>query len=249
MDRRALLGLLPAAAGLVLGGTAVAVGSALLGVVAAACALAAAAVCLTVAVRLGDHDKTTEQLRREILKLEDALLAEREAFESAAALVEPADVPGGAVRDPDTGLLGEQYFELALEHRIAAARRQLQPVTLLLLALDSEGTSDAYDQEALAEFATTLRQTLRESDTTCRIGPASFGVILEDTSEAGGVWAAERLRTALIRKGDSLLRLSAGVAAYPTHALEADEVLARATRALEAARASGSSRVEVASAD
>ena len=35
MDRRALLGLLPAAAGLVLGGAAVAVGSALLGVVAA----------------------------------------------------------------------------------------------------------------------------------------------------------------------------------------------------------------------
>jgi diguanylate cyclase (GGDEF)-like protein len=248
MDRRALLGLLPAAAGLVLGGAAVAVGSALLGVVAAACALAAAAACLTVAVRLGDHDKTTEQLRREILKLEDALLAEREAFESAALLVEPADVPPGDVRDADTGLLGEQYFELALEHRIAAARRQLQPVALLLLALDADGTEE-YRQDALAEFATTLRETLRESDTVCRIGPDQFGVVLEDTSEAGGVWAAERLRTALIRKGESLVRLSAGVAAYPTHALEANEVLIRATRALEAARASGSSRVEVASAD
>jgi len=248
MDRRALLGLLPAAAGLVLGGAAVAAGSALLGVVAAACALAAAAGCLTVAVRLSDHTTTNDQLRREILQLEDALLAEREAFESSAALAEPQDGPTGAVRDPDTGLLGEQYFELTLEHRIAAARRQLQPVTLLLLALDG-ATSDAYRQEAMAAFAAILQETLRESDTVCRVGPDTFGVILEDTSEAGGVWAAERLRTGLVRRGDSLLRLAAGVAAYPTHALEAGEVLTRANAALESARASGSSRVEVASSD
>src|SRR5207302_155204 len=94
-----------------------------------------------------------------------------------------------------------------------------------------------------------LRDTLRESDTVCRLGVASFGVILEDTSEAGGVWAAERLRTALVRQRDALVRLAAGVAAYPTHALEADEVLSRARGALESARSSGSSRVEVASAD
>jgi diguanylate cyclase (GGDEF)-like protein len=249
MDRRALLGLLPAAAGLLLGAVAVASGSAFLGAVAAACALAAAAGCLVIATRLRDHHTTTDGLRREILQLEDALLAEREAFESAGALAEPVDVPPGAVRDPDTGLLGEHYFELTLEHRIAAARRQLQPVTLLLLALEGDGTADAYRQEALAGFAAILRQTLREADTACRIGPSSFAVILEDTSEAGGVWAAERLRTALVRKGDSLLRLAAGVAAYPTHALEADEVLARARGALDSARASGSSRVEVASAD
>ena len=87
------------------------------------------------------------------------------------------------------------------------------------------------------------------SDTVCRLGVTSFGVILEDTSEAGGVWAAERLRTALVRQRDALVRLAAGVAAYPTHALEADEVLSRATGALESARSSGSSRVEVASID
>jgi GGDEF domain-containing protein len=63
------------------------------------------------------------------------------------------------------------------------------------------------------------------------------------------VWAAERLRTALVRQRDALVRLAAGVAAYPTHALEATEVLNRAGRALDAARSSGSSRVEVASAD
>jgi diguanylate cyclase (GGDEF)-like protein len=158
-------------------------------------------------------------------------------------------VAAGAVRDPETGLLGEHYFGLALEHRIAAARRQLQPVALLLLTIDAEGTTEQGKHDVIVAFADILRETLRESDTVCRLGASSFGVILEDTSEAGGVWAAERLRTALIRQRDALVRLAAGVAAYPTHALEADDVLHRAQGALESARASGSSRVEVASAD
>jgi len=250
MDRRALLGLLSGAAGLALGAIAVAVGSGVLGVVAASCALAAGVLCLVVAGRLRDHHRDTESLRREILQLEDALLAEREAFESATVLNEPADaVAAGAVRDPETGLLGEHYFELALEHRIAAARRQLQPVALLMLALDADGTTEKGRHDVTIAFADILRDTLRESDTVCRIGVASFAVVLEDTSEAGAVWAAERLRTALVRQRDALVRLAAGVAAYPTHALEADQVLQRAKGALESARASGSSRVEVASAD
>jgi diguanylate cyclase (GGDEF)-like protein len=247
MDKRVVLGLGSGAAGLALGAAAVAFGSAFLGVIAAVCAVAAAAACLLVASRLHDHNKAAETLRREILQLEDALLAEREAFESAALLSESADNGPGAARDPDTGLLGEHYFELALEHRIATARRQLQPVALLLLSLDADGVGR--QDQVVAAFADILKETLRESDTVCRLGTKEFGIVLEDTSEAGGVWAAERLRTALVRQGEAGARLAAGVAAYPTHALDAGEVMARASRALDSARASGSSRVEVAPAD
>src|SRR5947199_1578474 len=90
MDRRALLGLLSGAAGLALGAAAVAVGSALLGVVAASCALVAGVMCLVVASRLRDHDRDKESLHRQILQLEDALLAEREAVERATGPNEPA---------------------------------------------------------------------------------------------------------------------------------------------------------------
>jgi diguanylate cyclase (GGDEF)-like protein len=122
-------------------------------------------------------------------------------------------------------------------------------VALLLLTIDADGTTEQGRHDVMIAFTDILRDTLRESDTVCRLAATTFGVILEDTSEAGGVWAAERLRTALVRQRDALVRLAAGVAAYPTHALEADEVLHRARGALESARASGSSRVEVASAD
>src|SRR5438876_3282468 len=215
--------------------------------------LAALATGSVLLLRLRSRDRDAGRLRDEVHHLEDVLLAEREAFESATML---ADTVGSAEAsgemlgsDSETGLLGEHYFQLAIEQRIAAARRQLQPVALLLLSLEGDGAGEAYRQQAAVNFAGILRETLRESDTACRIGDNRFGVILEDTSEAGGGSAAERRRTALARKGDPLLRLAAGVAAYPTHALEGDEVLSRARRALDSARSSGSSRVEVASVD
>jgi diguanylate cyclase (GGDEF)-like protein len=219
----------------------------------AALTLAAFAAGTVLLLRLRIRDRDARRLRDEVSRLEEVLLAEREAFESATMLADAvgsAEAAGEALAsDSETGLLGDHFFQVAIEQRIAAARRQLQPVALLLLSLEGEGAGEAYRKQAAVNFAGILRETLRESDTACRIGDNRFGVILEDTSEAGGVWAAERLRAALACKGDSLLRLAAGVAAYPTHALEGDEVLSRARRALDSARASGSSRVEVASVD
>ena len=92
-----------------------------------------------------------------------------------------------------------------------------------------------------------MRRTLRESDSACRLGDVMVGVILEDTPEAGGVWAAERVRGTLLASpiGDALT-VSAGVACYPSHALGAAELVQQAGRALEEARRHGVDRVEVA---
>ena len=84
--------------------------------------------------------------------------------------------------------------------------------------------------------------------------------MVEDTSEEGGVWTAERLQIALARgsasRGGSpgpVRRLAAGVAAYPSHGLAAEEILARArgalARACRAESGSGLGQVEVARAD
>ena len=74
--------------------------------------------------------------------------------------------------------------------------------------------------------------------------------ILEDTAEAGAVWAAERIRGTLHQTelGD-VLTISAGVACYPTHALSALELMDRAQRALDHARSQGRDRLEVATSD
>jgi GGDEF domain-containing protein len=97
-----------------------------------------------------------------------------------------------------------------------------------------------------------VRETLRDSDIACRVGPSIFGFILEDTAEAGAVWAAERLQIALAEGEPSLDRMVAGIASYPSHGLAAQGVLSRAQEALGRARTlpgRGMGPVEVATED
>jgi len=156
-----------------------------------------------------------------------------------------------AANDPVSGLLGSPYFFAALDRGVASARRQLQPLSLVLFELD--GLNDASDSEvdgSIEVLGAVLRRTLRECDTACRTGRTTAAVLLEDTPETGAVWAAERVRGGLLaRPGGEHLTVSAGVASYPSHALDATDLLQRAERALASARLQGRDRVEIARAD
>ncbi|MGB1882002.1 MAG: hypothetical protein ACPHTD_14905, partial [Gammaproteobacteria bacterium] len=62
--------------------------------------------------------------------------------------------------DPDTGLLGERYFVVTLEARVAAARRHLRPLALVLVeaVTDAAGSANAVDAMLAADV---IRETLR----------------------------------------------------------------------------------------
>jgi diguanylate cyclase (GGDEF)-like protein len=157
-----------------------------------------------------------------------------------------------SVLDPSTGLPDARYFEIVAESRVAAARRHLWPVTIVLIQLElDEDRSDRH--RVLPGFALLMRRTLREADIACRLGDTTFGLVLENTAEEGGVWTAERLQIALAKEGSPIRRLAAGVSTYPTHGLKAAEVLARARIALDRACSTeaghGLGQVEVATAD
>jgi len=159
--------------------------------------------------------------------------------------------------DADTGLPDHRFFELALEGRVAAARRHLWPVTLVLVEIEVRPAVDPGDDharvEALAAFSILLRRTLREADIACRLTGTRFAMILEDTAEEGAVWTAERLQIGLARNKGVISRLSAGVASYPTHAMKASDILQQAEAALTKACAAepdhGLGPVEVAQAE
>ena len=151
-----------------------------------------------------------------------------------------------ALRDPDSGLLNGAYFRAALPHRVATARRVLRPLSVALLSLgDQEARPVAIRPEVAQQVAYGLLETLRESDTPCRLDDGGFGLLLEDTPESGAVWTVERLRRLLADRGIELT-VWAGVASYPAHALEAREVLQRAEAALQSAMEWSQSRIEVA---
>ena len=242
-----LPGLLSGLAGLAAGVGAVVFAVPALAAMAAAFALAAAgaSALLLRRVRVAEHEAAAAAA---LTSMRDLQLA--------------AEQGASDVIDEESGLPDNRFFELALDGRVATGRRHLWPVTVVLLdvELGHDVVSRGARAEAMRQFASLLRRTLREADIACRTGPSTFALLLEDTSEEGGVWTAERLQIALARGGGArageprtIRRVAAGVAAYPSHGLGADEILARArgalARACRAEPGAGLGQVEVARAD
>jgi NADH-quinone oxidoreductase subunit B len=189
--------------------------------------------------------------------LQRARLAERRASAATAELVMRSEIEQSVsertrpVIDHDSGLGDGRFFELILETRMATARRHLWPCAVVLLDV-SPSAGETWG-ETLAEIGATVRRTLRECDAASRLRGGTFGVVLDDTDEAGAVWAAERLQAAVEASGLRPRRLAAGVACYPAHGLTSGEVLDQAqealARACAASNAIGAGRVEVAHVD
>ncbi len=269
VDRALLVAVGGAVAGLAASVIGVVVGSAVWGVGAGAAAVVAAAAGVAIAGTTRQAEERLAAAHNDVRRLHRELDAVAAILDNEVGRreLDPADVGGvagpagvaGEVEppppnaaehafDPATGLYDERYFAVLVQQQVAAARRSLRPVAVVIFEVDGmqDADSDRRDQ-ALGVVGDVIRRTLRESDSACRLGDLMVGAILEDTPEAGAVWAAERVRGTLLTSpvGDALT-LSAGVAAYPSHALGAAELVQQAGRALEEARARGRDRVEMA---
>jgi diguanylate cyclase (GGDEF)-like protein len=125
------------------------------------------------------------------------------------------------------------------------------PVSVVFWELDGMSTAPLEAREqALTALGAIAWRTLRESDAVFRLGDVVAVAVLVDTAEPGALTVANRVRDALRTSpvGDSLT-VSAGIACYPTHALDAAELVSRAGRALELARDAGHERDHVAIAE
>ena len=152
-----------------------------------------------------------------------------------------------AITDPATGLFTETYFRAAVEARVAAARRHLRPVAVVLLEVTG-GTHDDRRPVDPQLFADYLMATLRESDTACRTSRGLYALVLEDTPENGAVWTVERIRRRIAEDGRQMT-IWAGVACYPAHAFEVRDLVGKASEALDAATEWHQDRIEVAVSD
>jgi len=233
MDQRGWTGLVLGVTGMVAGLVAAGQGAPVAGGAAAmACGLAAASALVNAqrAVR-ADEKAIGAELIRQAAELR------------AGALIEEAarPHPSESVHDPDTGLLDHRVFAVTFDAKVAAARRHLRPLSLILTDLEGALPDDAGDRaEALQAWGRLLSDTLRDSDVACRVGAATFGIICEDTAEAGAVWVAERLQIATAATPRGMVApFRAAVATYPNHGLISDDLLRRGWEALERARRVG----------
>ncbi len=161
-----------------------------------------------------------------------------------------------AVTDDLTGLVNRRSFRSSLSNELARSARTQRPVCLLMLDLDHfKRVNDTFGHGAgdvvLATMGRLLMSRIIRSgiDVAARVGGEEFAVILPETDEAGGAFAAERLRIdVMTHAADILTTVSIGVAASRPGD-DADTLLRAVDKALYAAKALGRNCVSVASAE
>jgi two-component system cell cycle response regulator len=256
VDRRAVVGLSVGVLGLVLGAAAAAWGVWALAVAAGACALVAGVVVMRLVGQLDRATAEAERLSRQVDQLQEA--AEKEAADRAhlehqlSSRLQLTSVrkgtQGDALIDATTGLFSEGYFTVALEARIAAARRNLKPVAVVVMEVIQDLNGALPHPTEPARVAHSIKATIREADTACRLMDGGFALVLEDTAENGAIWTVERIRRSLT-SGDPGVTMWAGVACYPAHGFTTEEILDRADLALDMAREWRQDRIEVATTE
>src|SRR5215467_4193857 len=162
-----------------------------------------------------------------------------------------------AISDPLTGLYNRRYLNEFLPRELARSGRSNMPVALLLFDLDHfKRVNDSYGHEAgdivLTAVGNLLRGNVRGSDIACRYGGEEFALILPETGADAALRRAEDIRLAistlsLVYAGQPLGKVTAsfGIAVFPDHAQDTDDLLRVADVALYAAKGAGRNRIVV----
>ncbi|SMC25880.1 PAS domain S-box-containing protein/diguanylate cyclase (GGDEF) domain-containing protein [Andreprevotia lacus DSM 23236] len=146
------------------------------------------------------------------------------------------------------------FIEQAL-HQVEQARRYQQPLSLLALDLDHfKRVNDRYGHAGgdavLVAVAGFFRRTVRTADLIGRLGGEEFAILLPNTDAAAAYALAGRLCSGLSELDITLpgpqlhhQKTSIGVATLGEHDTGFEALLARADRALYAAKHAGRNRV------
>src|SRR5204862_7208067 len=111
-----------------------------------------------------------------------------------------------SVTDDHNGLYNRRYLMDAGANEVRRSRPLDHPCTLLMADVDHfKEYNDDYGHlagdEALRRIAGILRETTRDVDCAARYGGEDFVALLRETSAAGAIETAQRIRTPLATDG------------------------------------------------
>jgi len=162
--------------------------------------------------------------------------------------------------DSLTGLYNRRFLEDYARKLFAIARRRQHPVGMIMLDLDRfKSFNDAYGHEIgdriLRHFAKTVTTSMRETNLASRYGGEEFIVLLPDTNAKSSALVAERIRKAVLsmvvpsntEKPLPQLTVSVGVAAFPEHGQNLEEIIQASDKAMYESKRAGRNCVTVAS--
>jgi diguanylate cyclase (GGDEF)-like protein/PAS domain S-box-containing protein len=163
-----------------------------------------------------------------------------------------------SIRDPLTGLFNRRYLEESLNREIHRASRAGRYVSLAMLDLDHfKHFNDTFGHQAgdilLKEVASAISSRVRAGDLACRYGGEEFSIIIAEVDMDGAYKCVESIREtikhlSLNHRGQTLgtITISAGIASFPVHGDNANDLIHAADKALYTAKKEGRDRIVVA---
>jgi diguanylate cyclase (GGDEF)-like protein len=149
-----------------------------------------------------------------------------------------------AMRDDLTKAFNRRFFDAYLDEEIERARRYAATCSIIFLDLDDLKTvNNAYGHLAgsrtLQEVAKRILAAVRGIDKVVRFGGDEFCIILPQTDQEQAVAVAHRVRRAMMSAPfhlsddiDIAISASFGIATYPTHGLNKDDLIRQADAAM-----------------
>jgi len=161
-----------------------------------------------------------------------------------------------ALRDPLTGAGNRIALDQSLAREIEIARRQQQPLSVLMLDIDHFKTINdthghATGDEVLRAVSHTIKDRLRNIDQVFRFGGEEFLIVMTNTGRESAALVGERLRNAALQltypvQGSPVeLTVSLGCSTL-LPGESPDSLVRRADTALYAAKRQGRNRLEMA---
>ncbi|MGD8914894.1 MAG: diguanylate cyclase, partial [Candidatus Thiodiazotropha sp.] len=156
-----------------------------------------------------------------------------------------------AIRDPLTGLFNRRYLVESMFQSIGRAERQQTPLSALMIDIDDfKRFNDTHGHDTgdlvLQRVAGAMQQCTRKEDTLSRYGGEEFCLVCPDLSDKDVEVLAERLceqvrRLTLEIDGANIntITISVGIAIYPDHGRNGEDLLREADEALYRAKALG----------
>ena len=160
-----------------------------------------------------------------------------------------------SIRDPLTGLFNRRYMEETIQREILRAAKNQTKIGIIMADIDHfKSFNDTHGHKAgdelLLKLADFFKFEIRGSDIACRYGGEEFILILPGASTEGAYKRAEHLREEVknlkVYFHDQLLSsitLSMGIAIYPDHGIELNDLIQVTDTALYKAKEQGRDRV------
>jgi diguanylate cyclase (GGDEF)-like protein len=161
-----------------------------------------------------------------------------------------------AIHDGLTNLLNHTAFKERFEEEISRASRFNQFLTLVVLDLDkfkriNDSHGHLYGDYVLHTVADIIKKSVRTIDVVSRYGGEEFAILLINTDKEMGLQVSQRTVDSIADYAYSKdgievkMTISAGLAEFPTDADQIRDLIAKADKAMYAAKTTGGNSVTV----